>query len=76
MFDYLSGTVASLGQNLCVIDTHGIGWSLIVSSKCAGKLAGKKEAKVYTYLNMGSSDRAVMELFGKSAVIYMVTHAY
>ena len=64
MFDYLSGTVASLGQNLCVIDTHGIGWSLIISTKCAGALSGKSEAKVYTYLNMGSSDRAVMELFG------------
>ena len=66
MFDYLSGSVESLGQNLCVIDTHGIGWSLIISTKCAGKLSGKKEAKVYTYLNMGSSDRAVMELFGFS----------
>lgn len=67
MFDYLSGSLASLGQNLCVIDTHGIGWSLIVSTKCAGKLSGKKETKVYTYLNMGSSDRAVMELFGFSS---------
>ena len=66
MFDYLSGNVASLGQNLLVIDTHGIGWSLIISSKCAGALSGKKEAKVYTYLNMGSSDRQVMELFGFS----------
>ena len=66
MFDYLSGNIASLGQNLLVIDTHGIGWSLIISSKCAGALSGKKEAKVYTYLNMGSSDRAVMELFGFS----------
>ena len=68
MFDYLSGKVVSLGQNLCVIDTHGIGWSLVVSSKCAGALSGKNEAKVYTYLNMGSSDRAVMELFGFSSV--------
>lgn len=67
MFDYVSGTIASLSQNLCVIDTHGIGWSLIVSSKCAGALAGKKDAKVYTCLNMGSSDRAVMELFGFSS---------
>ncbi len=66
MFDYLSGNVEALSQNLCVIDTHGIGWSLIVSSKCAGALAGKKEAKVYTYLNVGSSDRAAMELFGFS----------
>lgn len=66
MFDYLFGSVASLGQNSCVIDTHGIGWSLIISSKCAGFLSGKNEAKIYTYLNMGSSDRAVMELFGFS----------
>ena len=67
MFDYLIGNIASLSQNLCVIDTHGIGWSLIISSKCAGALSGKNEAKVYTYLNMGSSDRAVMELFGFSS---------
>ena len=66
MFDYISGSVSSLSQNLCVIDTHGIGWSLIISSKCAGTLSGKSEAKLYTYLNMGSSDRAVMELFGFS----------
>ncbi|MBQ3075503.1 MAG: Holliday junction branch migration protein RuvA [Clostridia bacterium] len=68
MFDYLSGSVATLSQNLCVLDTHGIGWSLIISSKCAGSLAGKKEAKLYTYLNMGSSDRATMELFGFSGL--------
>jgi len=64
MFDYLSGSVAALSQNMCVIDTHGIGWSLFISSKCAGHLSEKKEAKVYTYLNVGSSDRATMELFG------------
>lgn len=64
MFDYLSGTVQALGQNKCVIDTHGIGWFLTVSTKTAGRLSGQKEAKIYTFLNMGSSDRAVMELFG------------
>ncbi len=64
MFDYLSGTIQSLGQNKCVVDTHGIGWFLTVSAKTAGRLSGQKEAKVYTFLNMGSSDRAVMELFG------------
>lgn len=67
MFDYLSGSIASLSQNLCVIDTHGIGWSLIISTKCSGFLSGKKDAKIYTYLNMGSSDRASMELFGFSS---------
>ncbi|MBR4288606.1 MAG: Holliday junction branch migration protein RuvA [Clostridia bacterium] len=64
MFDYVSGTIQALGQNKCVIDTHGIGWFLTVSAKTAGRLSGQKEAKVYTYLNMGSSDRATMELFG------------
>ena len=66
MFDYLTGSVARLGQNLAVLDTHGIGWSLIVSDKSAGVLARQKdkEARLYTYLNCGSSDRAVMELYG------------
>lgn len=66
MFDYLTGKVTRLGQNLCVLDTNGIGWSLIVSDKSAGELARQKEkeARLYTYLNCGSSDRAVMELYG------------
>ncbi len=67
MFDYIFGKVASLTQNNCVIDTAGIGWSFLISSKCAGALSGKSEAKVYSYLNMGSSDRAVMELYGFSS---------
>lgn len=68
MFDYVSGTIAALGQNLCVIDTHGIGWSLMISTKSAARLSGQKEGKLYTYLNMGSSDRATMELFGFASV--------
>ena len=66
MFDYLTGQVARLGQNNCVLDTHGIGWSLIVSDKCAGHVARQKdkEVRLFTYLNCGSSDRAVMELYG------------
>ena len=68
MFDYVSGTIAALGQNLCVIDTHGIGWSLMISTKSAARLSGQREGKLYTYLNMGSSDRATMELFGFASV--------
>lgn len=64
MFDYLSGSIRTLGLNKCVVDTHGIGWSLTVSAKTAARLSSGKEGKVFTYLNMGSSDRAVMELFG------------
>ena len=68
MFDYISGTISAIGQNLCVIDTHGIGWSLMISTKSAARLSGQKEGKLYTYLNVGSSDRATMELFGFSTV--------
>jgi len=64
MFDYLSGTLSYLGQNQCVVDTHGIGWSLVISTKSAALFSGKKEVRAYTYLNMGSGDRAVMELYG------------
>lgn len=67
MFDYIFGKICSLTQNSCVIDTAGIGWSFSISTKCAGFLSGKTEAKVYTYLNMGSSDRATMELYGFSS---------
>ena len=66
MFDYLTGSIAQLGQNLCVLDTRGIGWSLIVSDKCAGRLSRQKdkEARVFTFLNCGTGDRSVMELYG------------
>lgn len=67
MFDYISGSVSSLSQNQCVIDTAGIGWSFLISTKTAGKLSGQKEAKIYCYLNLGSSDRASLELFGFSS---------
>ncbi len=66
MFDYIFGSVAALSQNQCVIDTAGIGWSFLISTKTAGKLSGQKEAKIYSYLNIGSADRASMELFGFS----------
>ena len=64
MFDYISGAVSALSQNNCVIETHGIGWSFLISAKSAGKLSGKKEGKLYAYLNVGSADRATMELYG------------
>ncbi len=66
MFDYLQGSLAHLSQNLCVIDTHGIGWSLIVSAKTAASFSDSQKVRAYTYLNVGSADRASMELYGFS----------
>ena len=64
MFDYLSGTLQALSAGSCVVDTHGIGWSLAISAKTAARLSGQKEVRVYTYLSMGSGDRPTMALFG------------
>ncbi len=64
MFDYISGQLTALSQNACVVDTHGIGWSFIISSKSAARFSGKKDIKVYAYLNVGSSDRMSMEIYG------------
>ena len=64
MFDYISGTLQGLQQNRCVVEHNGIGWDLTVSAKCAARLSGKQEVKVYTYLSLGSSDRPTVQLFG------------
>ena len=64
MFDYLSGAVRSVSVSSCVVDTHGIGWSLIISAKTAGRLSGKETAQVYTHLSLGSGDRPAMTLYG------------
>jgi len=68
MFDYLFGKMTFLSQNQCVVDTHGIGWSLIISTKTSAIFSGKNEVKAYTFLNMGSADRASMELYGFASV--------
>ncbi len=67
MFDYISGTLQALSVGSCVVDTHGIGWSMTISAKTAGSLSGQKEVRVYTHLSMGSSDRPSMTLYGFSS---------
>lgn len=66
MFDYVSGTLQALSAGSCVVDTHGVGWSMIVSAKTAGHLSAQnqKEVRLYTYLSLGSGDRPGMTLFG------------
>ncbi len=66
MFDYISGTLQALSAGFCVVDTHGIGFHMIISAKTAGRLSSQnqKEVRLYTYLSMGSGDRMGMTLFG------------
>lgn len=64
MFDYISGTLEALGSSTCVIDTNGVGWSFLISSKTAGRLSGQSRVKLYTHLSLGSGDRPGLTLFG------------
>lgn len=64
MFDYLSGTLSEVRNKFCVIETHGIGWGLNISTKTAAHFSGEKNVRAYTFLNMGSGDRPTMELYG------------
>ena len=64
MFDYLSGTLSDMKSKYCVIETHGIGWGLNISTKTAARFSGVKSVRAYTFLNMGSGDRPSMELYG------------
>ncbi len=64
MFDYISGTLAEVKNKFCVIETHGIGWGLNISTKTAARFSGEKTVRAYTFLNMGSGDRPAMELYG------------
>jgi len=64
MFDYICGSLVSVNQKNCVIDTGSVGWSLHISAKTAAYFSGKETVRAYTHLNVGNGDRSVMELYG------------
>ena len=61
MYAYIIGKVASLEENVAVIDNNGIGYEVNVSNHTLQSLSGKSEVKLYTYLK---SDDEGMRLFG------------
>lgn len=61
MFDYISGTVAAVGENKVVIDCGGVGFALTVSDFTCAECSRKPECKVYVYLAVRDD---ALELFG------------
>lgn len=63
MFYYLSGELALLDTNTCVIDCGGVGYKLVVSLITAESLAAKvgTKVKLFTHLAVREDD---VELFG------------
>lgn len=63
MFYYLNGELAYRDLNTCVIDCHGVGYKLTVSTLTSEALASKlsKQVKLYTHLAVREDG---IELFG------------
>lgn len=63
MFYYLSGELAYRDLNTCVIDCHGVGYKLTVSTLTSESLVSKlsKQVKLYTHLAVREDG---IELFG------------
>ena len=63
MYYYLSGELAFLDTNFCVVDCGGVGYKLTVSLVTAGALTSKVGTKVKLYTHMSVREDGV-ELFG------------
>lgn len=63
MYYYLSGELAYLDTNLCVIDCGGVGYKLTVSLVTASALTSKVGTRIKLYTHMSVREDGV-ELFG------------
>lgn len=64
MYNYISGKIVSVDENLVVVDAGGIGYEILCSARAVGEL-GKEGIvhKIYTYLNVREDE---MSLYGFS----------
>lgn len=65
MYNYISGKVAELGDNIAVIDVGGVGYELIVSRYCALTLSVGKDAKLYAYLSVKEDGMSLIGFYSK-----------
>ena len=61
MYSYIKGKVASVSENLVVLDVGGVGYAVNVSKSTAAAISGKSEAMLYTYLHVKED---ALTLFG------------
>ncbi len=61
MFNYIKGTFVSSGDGFVVIENGGIGYTVYTSLNTIGKISGKENAKLYTYLYLREG---IMDLYG------------
>jgi len=61
MYEYISGTVASIGLNLAVIECGGVGYACKTTVHTLAKIQVGKTAKLFVHLNVRED---LMELYG------------
>ena len=61
MFNYISGSVAELGQNLAVIDCGGVGFQINTSAFTLSGLRTGEKARLFTYVHIRED---VFEIYG------------
>lgn len=65
MIAKLRGIIDSVGDDFCIIDVHGVGYSVSASSRTLGKLAVGSEAVLHTIMTVREDD---ISLYGFSDV--------
>jgi len=61
MFNYIKGLFVSSGDGYVVIETGGIGFNVYTSLNTLGKMTGKENVTLYTYLYLREG---IMDLYG------------
>jgi Holliday junction DNA helicase RuvA len=52
MIGFIKGTVDTIGNGFCIIDTNGIGYRIFMSSNDLSKIETKQTIKIITYLSV------------------------
>lgn len=61
MIGFLKGTVDSVSANSCLMDVHGVGYQVIVTTRTAAELYSEMPVKLYTHLGVREDN---MSLYG------------
>lgn len=61
MIGFLKGTVDSVTMDICLIDVHGVGYQVMVTTKTASELYSEMPVKLYTHLGVREDN---MSLYG------------
>lgn len=65
MFNYISGKVAEIYDNVAVIDVGGVGYELIASRFCIGALRVGANAKLYAHLSVKEDGVTLIGFYSK-----------